>query len=54
MKNKSMVFEIIKKEIRDVVRDKKTLIMMILYIVLIVLIIKKHITILMQKFHCLK
>lgn len=29
MKNKSMVFEIIKKEIRDVIRDKKTLLMMI-------------------------
>jgi len=29
MKNKSMIFEIIKKEIRDVIRDKKTLIMMI-------------------------
>jgi len=29
MKNKSMIFEIIKKELRDVIRDKKTLIMMI-------------------------
>ena len=29
MKNKNMVFEIIKKEIRDVIRDKKTLFMMI-------------------------
>ena len=29
MKNKNMVFEIIKKEIRDVIRDKKTLLMMI-------------------------
>ena len=29
MKNKSMVFEIIRKEIRDVIRDKKTLLMMI-------------------------
>jgi len=29
MKNKSMIFEIIKKEIRDVIRDKKTLLMMI-------------------------
>lgn len=29
MKNKSLMFEIIKKEIRDVIRDKKTLIMMI-------------------------
>ena len=29
MKNNSMVFEIIKKEIRDVIRDKKTLLMMI-------------------------
>lgn len=29
MKNKSMMFEIIKKEIRDVIRDKKTLLMMI-------------------------
>jgi len=30
MKNKSMIWEIIKKEIRDVVRDKKTLVTMIL------------------------
>lgn len=30
MKNKSMIFEIIKKEIRDVIRDKKTLMMMII------------------------
>ena len=29
MKNKGMMFEIIKKEIRDVIRDKKTLVMMI-------------------------
>ena len=29
MMNKSMMFEIIKKEIRDVIRDKKTLLMMI-------------------------
>ena len=29
MKNRSMMFEIIKKEIRDVIRDKKTLLMMI-------------------------
>lgn len=29
MKNKGMMFEIIKKEIRDVIRDKKTLLMMI-------------------------
>ena len=29
MKNSNMIFEIIKKEIRDVVRDKKTLVMMI-------------------------
>ena len=29
MKNKNMMFEIIKKEIRDVIRDKKTLLMMI-------------------------
>ena len=29
MKNKNMVFEIIKKEIRDIIRDKKTLLMMI-------------------------
>ena len=29
MKNKCMMFEIIKKEIRDVIRDKKTLVMMI-------------------------
>lgn len=30
MKNKSMMFEIIKKETRDVIRDKKTLLMMII------------------------
>ena len=30
MKNKNMMFEIVKKEIRDVIRDKKTLIMMII------------------------
>ena len=30
MKNKSMIWEIIKKELRDVIRDKKTLITMIL------------------------
>lgn len=35
MKNKSMVFEIIKKEIRDVIRDKKTLMMMIVVPILL-------------------
>lgn len=35
MKNKSMVFEIIKKEIRDVIRDKKTLLMMIVVPILL-------------------
>lgn len=30
MKNRNLVFEIIKKELRDVIRDKKTLIMMII------------------------
>lgn len=35
MKSKSMVFEIIKKEIRDVIRDKKTLLMMIVVPILL-------------------
>lgn len=35
MKNSSMIFEIIKKEIRDVIRDKKTLIMMIVVPILL-------------------
>ncbi len=35
MKNKSMIFEIIKKEIRDVIRDKKTLMMMIVVPILL-------------------
>ena len=35
MKNSNMIFEIIKKEIRDVVRDKKTLVMMIVVPILL-------------------
>ena len=35
MKNKSMFWEIIKKEIRDIIRDKKTLVMMILVPILL-------------------
>ena len=35
MKNKSMVWEIIKKEIRDVIRDKKTLVTMIILPILL-------------------
>lgn len=35
MKNKSMVWEIIKKELRDVIRDKKTLLMMIVVPILL-------------------
>lgn len=35
MNNKSMIWEIIKKEIRDIIRDKKTLMMMILVPILL-------------------
>ena len=35
MKNKNIIFEIVKKEIRDVVRDKKTLFMMIIIPILL-------------------